>query len=694
VGPAQATCPTGVDQCSTNNYVGPGPCPFSGDGADCKIVDASVPITIVQTAPTGGNNQADCNAGTCGVTQRGTNEIDKPTNSASCTNTDTTTGNSSQLQTCNVSQLGGTNTIAANFTANSSTGNLNLTSVTETSKQKFVTSQNGDTNNLTVNGKIVQSATSQFDAGQPVTVTHTQRTLQLGDNTMIANVANFANYNLDRNQASTATAAHPTQLQDDIAGTPSEKLGVAHIKLTAPSAGTNQIKIRGIDTKNQTATSVDLAAPTQTQGHPATNTTPDGYDGSGINLELHVDSGVQNANGPDIDVGTAGASDTLSNNGLFKKWTQNATGPGGIAIASNQTQSDGLPIHILSSPFYTTSNSSSILKANAGAHIFCREAASGNNQVNWTGRLFCDDTAGTNHASVALPFSAKFPNVSIACDRNTDVCDGTTTNDPHSVAFMAVRNVTTNQQFTAGAYNAPNQTAASPSDTVELRASYSNEGDSASSANNATLTTAVPANTTFVSCSDACSHVGSTVSWSLGNVPGGTVASRLLDVQVRPAAPAGAVTDKATPADDNETNLQDSNVVTINVVNPVTCVPNGCFTIGANYNPASVEWWGSDWSTKNPLTPNAPAPSSFKGYENTIPNPACGTATWNTTGGTSPPPAGGVPNLMRVIVTSKVGKAGSGISGNIVHIVIVKTNPGYSPNSGGIGTGTVVDTVC
>src|SRR5436309_15585465 len=64
VGPAQAGCPGGADQCSTNNYVGPGPCPFSGAGADCKIVDAGVPITIVQSAPTGGNNQADCRAGT------------------------------------------------------------------------------------------------------------------------------------------------------------------------------------------------------------------------------------------------------------------------------------------------------------------------------------------------------------------------------------------------------------------------------------------------------------------------------------------------------------------------------------------------------------------------------------------------------------------------------------------------------
>jgi hypothetical protein len=50
--------------------------------------------------------------------------------------------------------------------------------------------------------------------------------------------------------------------------------------------------------------------------------------------------------------------------------------------------------------------------------------------------------------------------------------------------------------------------------------------------------------------------------------------------------------------------------------------------------------------------------------------------------------------LMAVIVTSSSGKSGPTISGNIVEIVIVKTNPGYAPNPGHAGTGTVVAVVC
>jgi hypothetical protein len=49
---------------------------------------------------------------------------------------------------------------------------------------------------------------------------------------------------------------------------------------------------------------------------------------------------------------------------------------------------------------------------------------------------------------------------------------------------------------------------------------------------------------------------------------------------------------------------------------------------------------------------------------------------------------------MAVIVTSKATKSGSTTSGTIVHIVIVKTNPGYSTNPGHAGTGTVVAVVC
>jgi len=49
---------------------------------------------------------------------------------------------------------------------------------------------------------------------------------------------------------------------------------------------------------------------------------------------------------------------------------------------------------------------------------------------------------------------------------------------------------------------------------------------------------------------------------------------------------------------------------------------------------------------------------------------------------------------MGVLVTSKVTKSGSTISGNFAKIVVVKINPGYAPNPMNAGTGTIVATYC
>jgi hypothetical protein len=49
---------------------------------------------------------------------------------------------------------------------------------------------------------------------------------------------------------------------------------------------------------------------------------------------------------------------------------------------------------------------------------------------------------------------------------------------------------------------------------------------------------------------------------------------------------------------------------------------------------------------------------------------------------------------MGVIVSSSISQSGSAISGNVVHIIIVKTNPGYAPDPGHPGTGTIVGSVC
>ncbi len=136
-----------------------------------------------------------------------------------------------------------------------------------------------------------------------------------------------------------------------------------------------------------------------------------------------------------------------------------------------------------------------------------------------------------------------------------------------------------------------------------------------------------------------------------------------------------------------------SNPVTVTWV--VFFAPGGgAFVIGDREDVAGahVLWWGAQW-WKADLLSGGRAPASFKGFENSLSNPTCG-QFWTTRPGNSSRPPKTVPAYMGVIVTSHVTKSGSRISGNILHIVLVKTDPGYRPAPGHRGTGVIVDVIC
>ena len=120
----------------------------------------------------------------------------------------------------------------------------------------------------------------------------------------------------------------------------------------------------------------------------------------------------------------------------------------------------------------------------------------------------------------------------------------------------------------------------------------------------------------------------------------------------------------------------------------------GAFVIGdlENVPGAHVLWWGAQWWKVDRLSRGA-APASFKGFASSLAVPACGQA-WTTRPGNSPHPPVAVPGLMAVIVADHVTKSGPVITGDIVHIVIVRTDPGYRPNPGHPGTGLIVAQVC
>ncbi len=105
-----------------------------------------------------------------------------------------------------------------------------------------------------------------------------------------------------------------------------------------------------------------------------------------------------------------------------------------------------------------------------------------------------------------------------------------------------------------------------------------------------------------------------------------------------------------------------------------------------------VTFWGSQWAKDNQLS-GGDAPRAFKGFEDDPAKPSCGT-DWTTDPGNSTPPPGSVPSYMAVVVSSAISKSGPLIAGDTPHVVIVKTNPGYGPNPGHHGTGTIVGELC
>jgi hypothetical protein len=121
----------------------------------------------------------------------------------------------------------------------------------------------------------------------------------------------------------------------------------------------------------------------------------------------------------------------------------------------------------------------------------------------------------------------------------------------------------------------------------------------------------------------------------------------------------------------------------------------GSFVVGDKSSTGKVTFWSSQWAKANTLS-GGEAPNSFKGFANSLSSrpPSCG-GTWSTHPGNSPPPIKGpLPAYMAVLVTSAAKQAGPKISGDLPSIVIVKTDPGYIPNPGHRGTGTVVAVFC
>jgi hypothetical protein len=152
---------------------------------------------------------------------------------------------------------------------------------------------------------------------------------------------------------------------------------------------------------------------------------------------------------------------------------------------------------------------------------------------------------------------------------------------------------------------------------------------------------------------------------------------------VTAAGPLGPTTATATFAGDSKYRASsDSNPV---LLYAVPTGPSGCgFVIGDRSDSGHVTFWGPQWGKDNSFS-HGSAPSGFNGF-------AGGQSSSGWSSSSSPAPST-LPSYIAVLVTSSPAKHGSSFSGDVAHIVIVKTDPGYNGNANVAGTGTVVATL-
>jgi uncharacterized repeat protein (TIGR01451 family) len=195
---------------------------------------------------------------------------------------------------------------------------------------------------------------------------------------------------------------------------------------------------------------------------------------------------------------------------------------------------------------------------------------------------------------------------------------------------------------------------------------------------------------------------GQTIHFTIGSdsCNGTTDATGLAQCSVIPTGPLGNETITSTFAGDTYYKpSSDSDTVIV-----FSFPSRGAFAVGdrtlAEAGPsATVTWWSDSWWALNSLT-GGTAPLSFKGFAGVVttlpttsPANVCGT-TFKTGPGNSPPPTEGVPSYMGVLVATSATKSGSTVNGTWSGIVVVKTDPGYSPSPGHPGTGTIVGVFC
>lgn len=599
--------------------------------------------------------------------------------------------------------------------------------------------------------KLTETLTSNLNANVPADQTQESLMLAALKQAASSNGDNLIDLDLERDMTLSASAASPDQKQDVRNNNAADPNGRALVEQFSNS-GTNFYRGRADDTKTASAQVLDnglLGGLKQAQGHTGGGwlmqtkvDSPDNPSGSTVDLGT-----------PPPAEKDPSAPDYCDTAGIVKKWTLSSTGPLGGAYGGPATlsQDDGITLPLIGkSPWTTTSYQCSSLESPAGTRQVAHIEADGHTKQNWTGavaaRLKSDQTIQKR-----IDFSDQDVHVTLDCTQNapnacTDDQGGVTgsgtdvsASEGQTFSGQVASFDDADESKDASSYTAEINwgdgtdpsvgTVAASGDgfvvngthtyadggsydvTVTLK--YASDGSEAAFfSSKATVGESVLG---LVVRSDLVAN--GTFSGEVATLTDGDSSGSAGDYTAKIAWTSGGPLEPATIAGSGGTFTISGSHDYGNALGPQTITVKvyedgverasgtgilytykhlelGSFTIG-DQNAAignNVTWWGNAWSTANQLS-GGPAPSSFKGYQNTVSNPTCSSPDWATTTGNSPPPSSLVPSYMAVVVTSKV-TGGNTPTGDIVKVVVVKVDPGYKPQPGSPGTGTVVAEIC
>jgi uncharacterized repeat protein (TIGR01451 family) len=328
------------------------------------------------------------------------------------------------------------------------------------------------------------------------------------------------------------------------------------------------------------------------------------------------------------------------------------------------------------SPHTVTANVSDRNGPVAGAHVLF--TVSGANTASGTGT-----TDASGNATFTYTGTAAGDDTITACyDKdNSGTCDS---GEPTATAtkHWIVRNADLSVVKTGPAFVANGG-------PISYTITVTNNGPA--TAHNVVVADSVPASITGATATPSQGSCSGSFTCNLGDIASGGTATITIHGTVSTAG--SSVSNTACASSDNPDPNKDNNCSTTRATVFAMGTGGGAFVVGDLSATGSVTFWGAQWWKLNSLSGGS-APAAFKGFASAPASPACG-VNWTTAPGNSPPPpAGPLPALMGVIVSSSISQSGSTISGNTVHIVIVQTNPGYDANPGHAGTGTVIATYC